>query len=311
MIIHLLIFIIAISGLIFSARLFTKSAEIIGAFFNFPPFVIGIFIVGIGTSLPELISGIISVNKGVSEILSGNIIGSNISNILLITGIVAVANKKTITLNSNYLYIDLHFLLGSLLYFLMIAYDGKISFTEAFIGFVIFIIYSFYLIKGESQKNDESAENIVKVFPLKSLGLLIISCLGIYFGADFTISSLEQIALGFGIPNAIIALTLLSLGTTLPELVVNISAIKQGKAEMAIGNILGSCIFNTLVIPSIVSGIGIINVPANLLEFSLPLMAACGLLFYLLTQDKKISTWEGLMFICIYLLFIIKTGFGI
>jgi cation:H+ antiporter len=125
-----------------------------------------------------------------------------------------------------------------------------------------------------------------------------------------SISSLEKIAIDLSIPKSLVALTILSLGTTLPELAVNISAIKQGKAEMAIGNILGSCIFNTLVIPSIASFFGKITVPDSLLQFSLPVMAACGLLFYLLTQDKKISVWEGLMFICLYGLFIFKTVTG-
>jgi cation:H+ antiporter len=111
-----------------------------------------------------------------------------------------------------------------------------------------------------------------------------------------------------GIPKSIVALTLLSLGTTLPELAVNIAAIRQGKAEMAIGNVLGSCIFNTLVIPPIAAAVGNIHLPGNLLSFSLPLMAGCGLLFYLLTQDKKISVWEGLMLVCLYILFMLKTA---
>lgn len=240
---HYLIFILALLALLTAAKFFTKSAEVIGTYLGLPSFVIGVFIVGIGTSLPELIAGIIAVKNQSSEILSGNIIGANISNILLITGLAVVVNRKNIVLNSGYLYIDLHFLIGSFLCF-------------------------------------------------------------------YTIASLETIALSFSIPKSIIALTLLSLGTTLPELAVNISAIKQGKAEMAIGNVLGSSIFNTLVIPATASFFGPIMVPENLIQFSLPVMAACGLMFYLLAQDKKISVWEGLMFICLYGLFIFKTATG-
>lgn len=136
----------------------------------------------------------------------------------------------------------------------------------------------------------------------------MVSAVGIYFGADYTVFSLEKIAIALNIPNSIVALTLLSLGTTLPELTVNIAAIRKGKAEMAIGNVLGSSIFNTLVIPFAGSAFGEIKVPENLLAFSLPVMAASGVLFYLLTQDKKISLWEGLMFVCLYALFILKTS---
>jgi cation:H+ antiporter len=303
---HYLIFILALLGLLLSAKFFTNSAVKIGAYFGLPSFVIGVFIVGIGTSLPELISGIISVKNQSSEILSGNIIGANISNILLVTGLAVVINRKNITLSSGYIYIDLHYLLGSILFFCIIAYDGHIGLVECLFGFLMFIVYCMYLIKGEPE-NISNKTIETKGFSVVPFLILTVSAAGIYFGADFTISSLEKIANDLSVPKSIVALTLLSLGTTLPELAVNISAIKQGRAEMAIGNVLGSCIFNTLFIPSIASFFGTISVTQNLLKFSLPVMAASGLLFYLLTQDKKISVWEGFMFICLYGLFILKT----
>jgi len=306
---HYLIFILALTGLLVSANFFTKSAETIGKYLGLPPFVVGVFIVGIGTSLPELIAGIISVKNQSSEILSGNIIGANISNILLITGLAVAINKRNISLSSGYMYIDLNYLIGSFLFFYIISYDGHIDFTESFFVLLMFIIYSVYLIKGETQDSNKK-QTEKKSLPVVSLIILTVSAIGIYFGADFTISSLEKIAIDLSIPKSIVALTLLSLGTTLPELAVNISAIRHGKAEMAIGNILGSCIFNTLVVPAIASIFGKISVPDNLIQFSLPVMAACGLLFYLLTQDKKISVWEGLMFICLYGLFIFKIATG-
>lgn len=306
---HYFVFVIALIGLLVAASFFTSSAETIGKYIGLPTFVIGVFIVGIGTSLPELISGIISVKKETSEILAGNIIGANISNILLITGLAVVLNKRNISLTSGYMYIDLHYLIGSFFFFYIIAYDGEIGVLEAFFGLVMFLFYSIYLIKGETNTAPIEVKKS-KSFPLMALGILLLSTIGIYFGADFTITSLEKIAIDLSVPKSIIALTLLSLGTTLPELAVNISAIKQGKAEMAIGNVLGSCIFNTLVIPSVASFFGTISVTENLLQFSLPVMAACGLLFYLLTQDKKISIWEGLMFICLYGLFVVKTVTG-
>lgn len=306
MLIQIVIFVVALAGLLMAAKFFTDAAEKIGLYFKFPSFVIGIFIVGIGTSLPELVSGILSVNKNASEILSGNIIGANISNILLITGLAVALNRKSISLGSTYIYIDLHFLIGAIFFFYMIAYDGIIVWNEAFIGILMFLVYSVYLIRNNTTTDTGISETAPAQFPIKDLGLLLLAGVGIYFGADYTVASLEQIALALSIPPAIIALTLLSLGTTLPELAVNISAIKAGKAEMAMGNVLGSCIFNTLAIPGITSLIGNINVPANLLGFSLPVMAGCGLLFYLLTQDKKISVWEGLMLVLLYLLFMLK-----
>jgi len=102
----------------------------------------------------------------------------------------------------------------------------------------------------------------------------------------------------------------LSLGTTLPELAVSISAIRQDKAELAIGNVLGSCVFNSLMIPAVTSAFGVIHVPENLLTFSLPVMAASGLFFYMLTQDKRISSWEGFLLVMVYALFLLEIATG-
>ncbi|TNE78968.1 MAG: calcium/sodium antiporter [Bacteroidetes bacterium] len=308
MLVPYLVFLVALGILIFSARKFTQSAETLGTFFGMPSFVIGVFIVGIGTSLPELVSAILAVNQGVSEIVPGNVFGSNISNILLITGTLALLHKIDIHLSSKYIFIDLHYLLGSVFVLVLFAYDGVIEWHESVVGLIIFLVYSIYLVKDEAPELQQKNLKFPKQgsFPIKSLGLLLLAGVGIYFGADYTISSLQDIAHGLSIPNSVIALTVLSIGTTLPELVVNITAIRQGKAEMALGNVLGSCVFNSLMVPSVASFFGPITVPDNLLHFSLPVMAGAALFFYLITHDKRVSRWEGMLFIMIYVLFLVK-----
>lgn len=304
----MLLFVPALALLLISARLFTRSAVLLGAWMRLPEFVIGIFIVGIGTSLPELISGVLAVLKGSSEIIPGNVIGANIANLLMVSGFAVAINRKPINLGSGYIYIDLHFMLGGFFVLFLTAYDGQITFSEGLFGLVIFLLYSAFLIKGSEENPKTSPKVTVALFPKKALAVLIGAAAGIYFGAEYTVRSIGTIATALQIPPAIIALTVLSLGTTLPELVVNISAIRDGKAEMAIGNILGSCVFNTLVIPGVASAIEAITVPAALVNLSLPVMGAAGVFFYLVTQDKKVSVWEGLMFIFIYLLFLMKTA---
>lgn len=310
MLLQFLIFAVALTVLLIAARYFTNAAEQIGFYFKMPAFIIGVFIVGIGTSLPELVSGVISVSKGVSEILPGNIMGANISNILLITGLVAYLNRKDIVLSEGYIFVHLHYLLGAFFILVLMVYDGEIKWLEALVGLFAFFAYSFYLIKPAEQAGigDElqAEQPINPPFPFKALMVLIIAGVGIYFGANYTVSSISNIAQRLQIAPSIIALTLLSIGTTLPELAVNVSAIRKGNAEMAIGNILGSCIFNTLTIPAVASWVGPIHVPADLLTFSLPVMLGSGLFFYLLTQDKRISRWEGIIFILIYVLFLLK-----
>lgn len=307
MITQIVIFVIALSALLLSAKFFTAGAEQIGKFLRLPSFVIGVFIVGIGTSLPELVSAILSVQQGVSEIVPGNVMGANISNILLITGMVAVLNRKEIVLSQPYVFIDLHYLIGAFILFAIIAYDGEMNSAEAMVGVAAFVAYSFYLLKNENAVKEHDKSEREK-FPVISLLTLLAAGVGIYFGADYTIYSLSNIASMLHVPPAVVALTLLSLGTTLPELAVNVAAIKQGKAEMAVGNVLGSCIFNSLMVPGVASFFGTIKVPQELLSFSLPLMCVCGLFFYLLSQDKRLSMWEGILFVLLYILFLIKVS---
>ncbi len=307
MITQLLIFAGALALLLTAAQFFTKSAENIGAYLRMPAFVIGVFIVGIGTSLPELIASVLSVRQGVSEIVAGNIIGANITNILLITGVVAWLHQRDIVLSKAYIFIDLHYLVGAFFLFAVVAYDGIITWKEAIVGVAAFFIYSFYLINdGKNTPHDN--QKPAMAFPVKDAGLLMLTGVGIYLGADYTVSSISALAAMAGIPPAVIALTVLSLGTTLPELAVNISAIRQGKAEMAVGNVLGSSIFNAMFIPGAAAMFGDLIVPQVLIGFSLPFMLGAGLFFYLLTQDKKISRWEGMLYICIYVLFMLKVS---
>jgi cation:H+ antiporter len=288
MFIQVLIFVAALTGLLFSARFFTSAAEQIGAYLRMPSFVIGVLIVGVGTSLPELISSVLSVKQHVSEIVPGNIIGANITNLLLITGLVSYLNGREISLSKSYIFIDLHYLVGAAV---MLAY----------------VVYTLFLIK-ENAEDGPGAVVVGAGMPWKSVAMLLVSGIGIYLGADYTVSSISAIAAALQIPPSVIALTVLSLGTTLPELAVNISAIRSGKAEMAIGNVLGSCIFNAMVVPGVAAWFGAIDVPPVLLGFSLPFMLGAVLFFYLLTQDKKLSRWEGILFMLIYGLFLIKTA---
>jgi cation:H+ antiporter len=311
MVLQFVIFIAALSILVFSAKTFTSAAEAIGKYMKLSQFVIGAFIVGIGTSLPELVTGIISITNNNSEILSGNIIGANISNLLLVTGIAIAVNRNDIFLTSFKIKIDLHFLLGSFFLFWIIAYDGKIQFIEATIGMALYIFYNFYILKESSpattELNEIEAEKEANNFPSKSLFFLLAGSVGIYFGAEYTVDSISTIAENFHVPSSIIALTVLSLGTTLPEIAVNISAVKQKKPEMAIGNVLGSCMFNTLAIPGISSVFGPIQITDNLLSFSFPVMIGSGVLFYLLNLDKRLSFWEGILFVLIYVAFLMHT----
>lgn len=310
MLVSFLIFIISLLVLLVSARFLTGAAEKLGQHFGMSSFVIGVFIVGIGTSLPELVAGALAGFSGNSEIVSGNVLGANISNIFLIMGLVAVLSRTGIELGGGYIMVDLNFMMGSSLLLGLIMMDGEIVFSEGVFLLSAYVIYSCFLIRSSQQplfeKNGTNLP-IKRVFPFKSLLILLASGIGIYIGADYTVKSIIEIAKHLMVPTSLISLTALSIGTTLPELAVGITAIRQRKSEIAVGNILGSCIFNALLIPGAVSGFGAIQVPQYLIGFSLPVFVVASILFYLLTQDKKISPSEGMLFLVFYAFFISKT----
>jgi cation:H+ antiporter len=303
------IFIISLLILIISARFFTGAAEKLGLYFGMSPFVVGVFIVGIGTSLPELVAGILAGFSGNSEIVSGNVLGANISDIFLILGLIAVLSRKGIELSGSYIRVDLNFLIGSALLLGLIMMDGEIAFSEGVFLLAAYVIYSCFLL-GCGQRSlfemNETNSPIKTVFPFKVILILSVSIVGIYFGANQTVKSIIEIAKHLEVPPSLISLTALSMGTTLPELAVSITTIQQRKPDIAVGNIVGSCVFNALLIPGVVSVFGVIQVPEFLIGFSLPVFIVASILFYLLTQDKKISPSEGMLFLVFYAFFISK-----
>jgi len=287
----------------------TGAAERLGLYFRMSSFVIGVFIVGIGTSLPELVAGVLAGFYGNSEIVSGNVLGANISNIFLILGLIAVLSRKGIELGTGYIMVDLHFMVGSSLLLGLIMMDGEIAFSEGIFLLATFAIYSRFLLRSGQQYlfgKDGANASLKAAFPFKEILILLVSGAGIYIGADRTVESVIEVARNLGVPPSLISLTALSMGTTLPELVVSITAVRQRRSEIAVGNILGSCVFNALVIPGAVSGFGAIQVPEYLIGFSLPVFVVASSLFYLLAQDKKISPTEGMLFLIFYAFFISK-----
>jgi cation:H+ antiporter len=306
------IFVASLCVLILAARFFTRSAESIGVALGMSSFATGVIIVAIGTSLPELISSVIAVSKGSSEIVSGNVIGSSISNLFFVLALTAILAPASIRLGEQYIFIDLHFLIGSAFLLALTAWDGQVSRLEALLLLAGYLIYTVHLLKEGKPASDPGDPSTEKArrSPVQGKDLLIVgvSAVFIFLGANYTITSLEVIAGSLGISKSVISVTLLSLGTTLPESVVSITAARQGKADIAVGNILGSCIFNAMAVTGIASLIDPVSFPEELKTLPLPLYLIGVVFFYLLTQDKKISPWEGLLFLLFYIFFILKMG---
>ncbi len=284
--------------LVFASDKFIGAAEIIGRSFGISSFIIGVTILAFGTSLPELSTSIFAVINGESDIVLGNVVGSNITNILLVLGL-SVVFTKTLNLDYDVMDVDmpLLFLSAFLLWFAL--RDGEFTLFEAllFIGaFAVFLINSIKNSpKGDSERPKAATRDYIT---------LLITGILVYFGAEYTVKSLSQIATGIGIPASIISVTALALGTSLPEIVVSISATRRGDHAMAMGNILGSNIFNTYAVMAIPSFFGTLIVPQEILSFHLPFMIVVTALMGIICLSKKISRWEGVMLLIFYAFFI-------
>jgi cation:H+ antiporter len=277
---------------------FVTSAEKIGLNLGVSPFIIGVTVVAFGTSLPELASSIASVQMGSSEIVAGNVIGSNITNILLIIGTTAFVGKG-IKMKYNIIDMDIPLLIISSFFLWLFMRDGHIGILEVIIllaGLVVFLFNSF------GNKEEKTTEKI-RVKPLTYF-LLVLSGALIYFSSEYTVLGLRGIAETLSIKNEIVSLGALALGTSLPELVVSVAAIRRNNHGIAVGNVLGSNIFNSYAVIGISAFFGPLKITEDITQFSIPVMLAATILFAFMSISGKIGRWEGFMLLLFYVYFI-------
>jgi cation:H+ antiporter len=301
LIIWIIVFILSLFFLIKASDYFISSSENIGYYLNFPPIVIGIIILSIGTSLPELITSIFAILKDSSEIVIGTIIGSNISNLFLILGITAIVAKKII-INKNILRAEFTFFIATAFLLILIIFNGVVTIYETIILLLLFITYIFYTIK--ELKLTEVIQNKKSNKIIRDLFIFFISIVFIYFSAKYLIEATINISSFLNIGKEIIAVSAIALGTSLPELTVSIKAIRLKKHDLAIGNIIGSNIFNVVGILGISSLFGTVVFSITTLIFPLSLMLVGTIITYFIMVDKKITIQEGILYILLYALFL-------
>lgn len=298
LLIQIAIFVGSLAALIKASDWFVESAERIGLSWGISPFIIGVTIVAFGTSLPELATSIAAVLENQSEIVIGNVVGSNITNIALVLGLTAII-VRNIELDYNIWHIDIPYLWGSAAILYFVVMDGIVSLFDAGIlltGIVIFLAYSF--------KGDDEREKLVRTpASWRNYLLLLVGGVLVWLSAAWVISSISKISAVAGIPPKIIALSAVALGTSLPEVVVSLAAARRGKSAIAVGNVLGSNIFNTYVVMAIPSFFGPLIIPPDILEFYLPLMIVMTILFGVMANNRKITMWEGSLLLLFYVFF--------
>ena len=289
------IFVVAIAVLLWASDRFVDSAERIGLSLGISPFIIGVTIVAFGTSLPELATSIVAVIDGTSQIVIGNVVGSNITNIALVLGLTAVV-VKNIDLEYNLWHIDIPFLWGSafLLYFAVM--DGDLSFFECGLflaGIVIFLAYSFKDQEKADKEDRPAAGTKDYVFLLLGGALVSVS-------ASYVIQAITAISVILNIAPSVIALSAVAVGTSLPEVAVSLAAARKGKASIAVGNAIGSNIFNTFIVMAVPRFFGPLVIPPEIITTYLPLMIVMTILLGVMSNNRKITRWEGWVLLLFY-----------
>ena len=269
---------------------FVDGAAGIAAKFRIPQIIIGLTIVAMGTSAPEAAVSITAAMGGSADITVGNIVGSNILNVLVILGLASAI--VPVAVGKSTLKIDIPFMIAISVIFLLLGWDGTITRIDGLVLVALFAGYIGYMIWEAIHSNEEGDE--IKDMPIwKMLLSTVIGMALIIFGADVAVDAATKLAQIFGMSERFIGLTVVALGTSLPELFTSVTAARKGNADIAIGNIVGSNIFNILFVVGLSSMV--INVPfaANFRIDMLVAIAACVFIWLAAIKSKKLARWAG------------------
>lgn len=291
--------------LIKGADYFVDSASAIARKFHIPSMIIGLTIVSIGTSLPELSVSLTSALIGKNDLAVANVVGSNIFNMLMGLGVTSIISKLPI--EKNTIENDIPFLniIGSIL--LMMMLNLTLNRFEGILLIGLLIGFLFYIIKPVLNNKEESNEESKLSFKTILLGIL--GVVGIILGGDMVVDSASNIAKMFGMSQNLIGLTVVALGTSLPEFVTSVIAGIKGENEIAVGNIIGSNIFNILMILGISSIISPIVI-SFISVIDIMFMIAIGILLYVfVVKSKTLKRYQGIVFIFLYIGYISYTIF--
>ncbi len=293
--------IIGLILLVKGADYFVDGSSSIAKRLNIPSIVIGLTLVAFGTSAPELAVSISGSINEVNGIVFGNVIGSNIVNILFILGLSAFITP--INIKTKTIFKEMPFAILTTIAMMLMVMDGlvngdpvsTISRSEGWILLLFFAIYLYSMVEIAIGDNEESQTGIIILPIFKSIFFTIGGLIAIILGADLVVKGSIKIATIMGLSETVIGLTIVAIGTSLPELITSVMAAKKGENDIAVGNIIGSCIFNVLLVLGISSVIYPINIsPENYSDLWI-LLVSMLIVVPMMYTSKKISRCEGIL----------------
>ncbi len=288
-----------------------KGSSSIALRLHLSPLVVGLTIVAFGTSAPELIISIQSAIMGSPDIAMGNVIGSNICNLALVLGVAAVINPVAVKRDS--INIDWPMTMGSSVLLYLLVMEGRLDATEGILFVIILIAYLYFIIrrsrKDVMMSKLEQRESDVPDAPVKQSWkdylYIALGCVGLYFGSEWFVGGAKDLAMQLGVSERVVGLTVVAIGTSLPELVTSAMASIKGHTDLALGNLMGSNIFNILSILGITSLVQEIHVSEAILNSDIIWMLLITLMVLpLMIVRREVSKIDGVILLSVYLVYI-------
>lgn len=306
MILNVLFILVGIVLVLWGADRLTDGAVAVAEKMKMPQIVIGLTIVAMGTSMPEFCVSLVSALKGTTDLAVGNIVGSNIFNTLLIVGVSAWVAPMTILKST--VRKDIPFALFASVILLIMCLDGNISRLDADILFVLFLVFMYVTLKGAKTKEDDTTAKTDSIEDNKkpmaawlSIVWIIVGLACLIGGSNLFVEGATKVAEHIGVSEAVIGLTIVAGGTSLPELATSVVSARKGNSGIAIGNVLGSNVFNILAILGVTGVITPMHLQ-GITMLDLSMMVVSTLLVWLFSFTKyKIARWEGVVLTIVFI----------
>ena len=268
--------------------------------FGISDLVIGLTVVAFGTSMPEFVVNMVSVADGATDLAITNVLGSNIINIFVILGLTAVVRPVVSHQVSRYVDIPVATLAGVLV--LIFAWTGGISLWEAIILLVIFVGYMIFTFYYSKKHPDASEQTVIPMHAGKAVLLVLIGLIGLVIGGELIVKSAVEISTDLGVSEAIIGLTIVALGTSLPELATSVVAAFKKNSDIALGNVIGSNIFNVFLILGVSGSVRQLPAYDGFVLDSIMAALGCALvwIFVETNKQKEVKRWGGAILLLVY-----------
>lgn len=278
----------------------TDGATSIAAKMNIPPMIIGLTVVAMGTSMPEFFVSFVSALKGTSDLAVGNVVGSNIFNTMLIVGTTALVTPMVIAKSTVKKDIPFAVLASAML--LPMAIDGSISRIDAAVLFAVFIAFMLYTVRSAKKEKDSGNEEEVKEMPVwRAVAFFVLGLACLIVGSNLFVDGATIVASLLGVSEAVIGLTVVAGGTSLPELATSVVAARKGQCAIAMGNVIGSNVFNILMILGITGMIHPMSI-IGITRLDLTVMQLSIILLWIFSFTKyTVARWEGGLLVALFL----------